>query len=57
MERGDLTNNGSLPSVVTILDTSKTQDTFGLKLTTLEESVVGVVGHYLDLLEKEKGGE
>ena len=57
MERGDLPNNGSTPSVLTILDTSKTQDTFGLKLATLEESVVGVVGHYLELLEKEKEGE
>jgi hypothetical protein len=55
--RGDLPNNGSTPSVLTILDTSKTQETFGLKLATFEESVVGVIGHYLGLLEKEKGSK
>lgn len=54
VERGDLPNNGSTPSVVTMLDTSKTQETFGLKLATFEESVVGVIEHYLELLEKEK---
>jgi hypothetical protein len=54
VERGDLPNNGSTPDVLTILDTSKTQETFGLKLATYEESVVGVIGHYLELLEKEK---
>jgi hypothetical protein len=54
VERGDLPNNGSTPDVFTTLDTSKTEETFGLKLTTYEESVVGVIGHYLELLEKEK---
>lgn len=57
MERGDLPNNGSTPDVLTILDTSKTQETFGLKLATYEESVVGVIGHYLELLEKERESE
>lgn len=55
VERGDLLpNNGGAPSVLTVLDTSKTEDTFGLKLATYEESVVGMIGHYLELLEKEK---
>jgi hypothetical protein len=54
VEHGDLPNHGSTPDVFTTLDTSKTDETFGLKLTTYEESVVGVVGHYLELLEKEK---
>jgi len=40
-----------------MLDTNKTQETFGLKLATFEESVVGVVGHYLELLEKERGSQ
>jgi hypothetical protein len=57
VERGDLPNNGSTPDVLTILDTSKTQETFGLKFATYEESIVGVIGHYLELLEKEKEGE
>lgn len=54
MERGDLPNNGGAPRVLTVLDTRKTEDTSGLKLATYEESVVGVIGHYLELLEKEK---
>ena len=57
VERGDLLNNGSTPDVLTTLDISKTQETFGLKLATYEESVVGVIGHYLELLEKEKASE
>ena len=55
--RGDLPNNGSTPSVLTNFDTTKTQETFGLKLATYEESVVGVIEHYLELLEKEKGSK
>lgn len=54
VESGDLPNNGSNPSFASKLDTSKTEQTFGLKLSTYEESVVGVVGHYLELLGKEK---
>lgn len=57
MQRGDLPKNGCAPSIGTILDTSKTQETSGLKLDTFEESVVGVIGHYLELLEKEKGSK
>lgn len=55
VKHGDLPNNGSTPSVLTSLGTSKTQETFELKLATFEESVVSVIGHYLELLEKEKG--
>jgi len=57
VKRGDLPNNGSTPDVFTTLDTSKNDEIFGLKLTTYEESVVGVIGHYLELLEKEKAKE
>jgi hypothetical protein len=57
VKRGDLPNNGSTPSIVTLLDTSKTLKTFGLQLATYEESVAGVIGHYLELLEKEKAGK
>lgn len=54
VERGDLPNNGSTPSIVTLLDASKTLETFGFKLATYEESVVGVIGHYLELLEEKR---
>ena len=57
MKSGHLPNNGSTADVFTTLDTRKTDETFGLKLTTYEESVVGVIGHYLELLEKEKEGK
>jgi len=57
VQRGDLPNNGSTLDVLTILDISKTQETFGLKLATYEGSVVGVIGHYLELLEMEKAGK
>lgn len=57
VKNGDLPNDGSNPSFVSKLDTTKTEKTFGLKLATYEESVVSVVGHYLELLEKEKEGK
>ena len=57
VQRGDLPKNGCTPSIITILSTRKTQETSGLKLDTFEESVVGVIGHYLELLEKEKGSK
>jgi hypothetical protein len=57
VKRGDLPNNGSTPSIVTLLDTSKTHRTFGLQLTSYEKSVTGVIGHYLELLEKERASK
>ena len=57
MEHGYLSNNGSTLDVLTALDISKTQEIFRLKPTTFKESVVGVIGHYLELLEKEKGSK
>jgi len=57
VEHGYLSNNGSTLDVLTALDISKTQEIFRLKPTTFKESVVGVIGHYLELLEKEKGSK
>lgn len=54
VQRGDLPNDGSNPSFVSRMDISKTEDTFGLKLATYEETISGMIGNYLELLEKEK---
>jgi len=50
---GRLPNAGKYDTLVAKLDNSKTEETFG-KLAGLEETVVSVVGHWLDLQEKEK---
>lgn len=52
---GRLPNGGKYDTLVAKVDNSKTEGTFG-KLTGLEETVVSVVGHWLELLEKEKAG-
>ena len=50
---GRLLNNGALTDVVGHLDVSKTEKTFGFKPKSYEDTIVSVVGHYLELLEKE----
>ena len=50
---GTLVNTGVLTTVVGHLDNSKTEKTFGFKCSSYEDTVVSVIGHYLELLEKE----
>ncbi|KAM0720275.1 hypothetical protein Q7P37_004411 [Cladosporium fusiforme] len=57
VERGELPNNGSNPTFDLKVDISKTERTFGLKPVSFEECVASVVGHYLEVLEREKGEE
>lgn len=57
VKNGDLPNNGSNPSVVSKFNASKTEKTFGIKFASYEDVVVSVVGHYLELLEKERKEE
>ncbi|EMC95616.1 hypothetical protein BAUCODRAFT_70819 [Baudoinia panamericana UAMH 10762] len=52
VEKGILPLGGELASVITKLDNSKTEKTFG-KLATFEECVVSVMGHWLELYDKE----
>lgn len=57
VKNGLLPNNGSNPSVVSKIDASKTEKVFGIKFASYEDVVVSVVGHYLELLEKEREEE
>lgn len=50
---GRLPNTGDYGLIVAKLDVSKTEKTFGVKFATYEETVVSLIGHYLELLEKE----
>ena len=50
---GKLLNTGAVKDVVGHLDVSKMKKTFQFKPISYEDTVVGLVGHYLELLEKE----
>ncbi|KAK3070842.1 hypothetical protein LTR53_009733 [Teratosphaeriaceae sp. CCFEE 6253] len=50
---GVLPNDGDAPYVVIKVDIGKTEETFG-KLKSFEETIVGLVGQYLELKGKEK---
>lgn len=54
VKKGVFKDNGAWSSVFRKIDNSKTEDTFGFKHTTLEESLKSVTDHYLELLAKEK---
>ncbi|KAK4548799.1 hypothetical protein LTR36_008572 [Oleoguttula mirabilis] len=54
---GRLPNTGGYETIVCKVDSSKTEETFGVKFTNFEASVVSVVGHYLEVLDKESKGQ
>ncbi|KAK4497944.1 hypothetical protein PRZ48_010600 [Zasmidium cellare] len=54
VEKGIFPANGHSNSAIVKLNASKTEKVFGFKHASFEECVVGVCGHYLELLEKEK---
>jgi nucleoside-diphosphate-sugar epimerase len=54
VKNGTLPNNGHMFTVVSKVDISKTEKTFGFKLASFEDTVVSVVEHYLEVLETEK---
>ena len=51
---GILPNKGSQPSLTIKIDSSKTEDTLGLKFAGLETQVEEVARHYLELLAEEE---
>ena len=53
VKKGIFPDNLTLGSIVAKLDVSKTEETFGHKHASLEETIVPVFEHYLELLEKE----
>lgn len=53
IEDGRLPNNASYGTVVSKIDNSKTEKTLDFKHASYEETVVSVVGHYLEVLGKE----
>jgi len=54
VDKGLLPNSGSQLTTSAKADNSKTQQILGIKLQSYESMVVSVVGHYLQVLEKEK---
>ncbi|KAK5117163.1 hypothetical protein LTR85_008931 [Meristemomyces frigidus] len=54
---GRLPNTGGYQTIVAKLDSSKTEKTFGFKFTSYEDTVISLVEHYLELLEKESNGQ
>jgi len=54
VESGVLKNDGTTPSGKSWIDNSKTVEVLGIRFKSYEDMVVSVVGHYLEILEKEK---
>lgn len=54
VEKGLLPNNGHSASLTILGDVSKTEEQLGIKSKTFENMIVDLVGHYIELLEKEK---
>ncbi|KAJ9623898.1 hypothetical protein H2203_005343 [Taxawa tesnikishii (nom. ined.)] len=54
VKSGLLPNTGNVPSKKVFFDSSKTEQTFGIKLRSVEEMVESLIPQYIELLEKEK---
>ncbi|KAK4503504.1 hypothetical protein PRZ48_004419 [Zasmidium cellare] len=57
VEKGVLSTGGEQGTYYYPYDARKTEETFGIKFKGFEEQVVSVVGHYLEVYEREKGGK
>ncbi|KAF2169107.1 hypothetical protein M409DRAFT_20336 [Zasmidium cellare ATCC 36951] len=57
VKKGILSTEGNQGTYYYPYDAKKTEETFGFKFKTFEEQVVSVVGHYLEVYEREKGGK
>jgi nucleoside-diphosphate-sugar epimerase len=53
VERNIFPLDGTQPTKSTKVDSSRTEEVFGIKLASYETQVKSVVGHYLELLEKQ----
>lgn len=54
VEKGVLSNSGKAGTVPVKFDASKTEEVFGLQFKGYDEQVKSVVGHWLELYEKEQ---
>lgn len=52
VKRGVWPLDGSQPTKLTKVDSSRTEETFGFRLADYETQVKSVVGHYLELMQK-----
>jgi nucleoside-diphosphate-sugar epimerase len=52
---GTLPDSGKMVSITSNFDAKKTEETFGWTFQDFESQVQSVVGHYLELIEAEKG--
>ena len=57
VKAGILPANGTQPTKRLRYDVSETEKVLGIKFRSYEDQVVSVTEHYLELLEKEKGGK
>lgn len=54
VEKGVLRNDGTTPTGKAWVDNSKTVEVLGIEFKSYEDMVVSVVGHYLEVIEKEE---
>ena len=55
VKSGLFKNDGAYSDITVKMDVSKTEQTFGFKHANLEDVVVSVLGHFVELSKKEKG--